>query len=88
MKTVLRFHAAWCGPCKELSRTIDAMKENGTFPDNIKLVEVDVDTEPDLCATYSIRSVPTLVMLNEKGVVAKRLTGASNPARLLEWFTN
>lgn len=50
--TVLKFSAAWCGPCKILSETLKNV-------DGIETIDIDKDEETT--AKYSIKSVPTLV---------------------------
>lgn len=80
MKEVLKFSAAWCGPCQALSMTIKSQDDWGV---NIK--EVDIDDNLDLAAQYSIRSVPTLVML-EDGKEVSRKSGALNAKQLKDFI--
>lgn len=81
MKEVLKFSASWCGPCQMLSMTIKGMTDL-----TIPIKEVDIDDELDLAAQYNIRSVPTLVML-ENGAEIKRVSGAL-PANKVKEFLN
>ena len=80
MKEVLKFSASWCGPCKMLTKTIEGISD---LPIPIK--EIDIDENLDMSAKYSIRGVPTLVML-ENGVEVKRKTGALNTKQLMEFL--
>ena len=78
---VLRFTAIWCQPCKALAETIkDA---------DIKLpIEVvDVDKEPTRAMQYQIRSVPTLIVVDEDGEELRRQTGAMTLSQF-EHFVN
>lgn len=81
MKEVLKFSASWCGPCQALSMTIKSMD---TLPCEVR--EIDIDDNLDMAAQYNIRSVPTLVML-ENGKEVKRVTGAM-PATKVKEFLN
>jgi thioredoxin 1 len=68
MKKVIRFTASWCGPCKMLAKTLESIETN------IPIEVVDIDEQPDLATEFGIRSVPTLVMM-EDNVATKRLIG-------------
>ena len=78
MKRILRFTASWCGPCKALSMNLESA--------NIELpIEVvDIDVHDDLAKEYGIRSVPTLVMLDEN-IEVKRMIGSKTIKELQEW---
>jgi thioredoxin 1 len=68
MKQILYFTASWCGPCKLLKPKIQAMQSR--FPITI----LDVDTNTEACNKYSIRNVPTIVIVNN-GQEVGRLVG-------------
>ena len=72
------FWAEWCGPCKMLAPVLDeiATSEAG----RVKVVKVNVDTNPNLAAKYGIQSIPTLLYIangevrdQSIGVVGKRV---------------
>ena len=78
MKRILRFTASWCGPCKSLAMNLETA--NLGFPIEV----VDIDAHNELAQEYGIRSVPTLVMLDENTEV-KRLIGSKTVNQLQEW---
>lgn len=78
MKEVLKFSASWCGPCQALSMTLKGMDDLG-----VQIKEIDIDDELDLAAQYSIRSVPTLVVLQD-GAEVRRKSGALNKTQIKE----
>ena len=80
MKEVLKFSANWCGPCLMLGMTLKSLDEN-----TIPIREVDIDEELDLASKFNIRSVPTMVML-ENGSEVKRVTGAIPLAKVKEFL--
>jgi thioredoxin 1 len=45
---------------------------------------VDIDVYPDVAIEYGIRSVPTLVMVEDNAVL-KKITGVKTPSELREW---
>ena len=70
MKTAKYFTASWCGPCKAFKPIIEELKVEG-YPINI----IDIDENSNLATEYSIRSVPTTVIL-EDGKEIERFVGA------------
>lgn len=68
--TLLKFYAEWCGPCKLLTKIL---KEN-----NIEHTAIDIDTEDGAIAAdeYNIKSVPTLIMLDDESKEIKRHIGS------------
>ncbi len=79
MKHVLKFAASWCQPCKALS----LMLENQPGGENIE--EIDIDKDMDRAIEYHVRSVPTLIML-EDGKEIKRKTGLPTHEELTIWL--
>ena len=51
------FWAAWCGPCRQVAPVLDALAAEH---DNLKVVKVDVDAEPQLAMEYGITSIPAM----------------------------
>jgi thioredoxin 1 len=80
MKKVVRFTASWCGPCKMLAKTLEEVKTN------VPVEVIDIDAQPDIAAEFGIRSVPTLVMM-EDNAVTKRIVG-NKTKQELEAFIN
>lgn len=79
MKQVLRFTAAWCGPCKMLAKTLDNIETD------VSITVVDIDTDPETTKKYGVRGVPTLVMVdNDKEI--SRLVGSKPEAELRTWL--
>ena len=55
------FWASWCGPCKMLSRTVEALAEQ--YEGKALVCKVNVDEEPDLARRFGVMSIPTVVFL-------------------------
>ena len=61
------FYATWCGPCKELSPTIDAVAEK--YKGKVKFARVDVDKNPKITTKYGVEAMPTLKIFKNGAVV-------------------
>jgi len=80
MKKVIRFTASWCGPCKMLAKTLEEVNTN------VPIEVIDIDENPAVAVEFGIRSVPTLVIV-EDNVPSKRLVG-NKTKQELEAFIN
>ncbi len=77
------FWAAWCGPCRMVSPALDKLARER--PGRIKLVKVDVDTSPDLSRRFDVQAIPTLMVMVD-GKVAARRAGAAPAEVLRSWL--
>lgn len=80
MKKVLRFTASWCGPCKMLAKTLEEVETN------VPIEVIDIDVNPEIATEFGIRSVPTLVIV-EDNIPSKRIVG-NKTKQELEAFIN
>ena len=78
MKRILRFTASWCGPCQGLAMNLE------TASLDLPIEVVDIDVHGEIAQEYGIRSVPTLVMLDEN-IEVKRIIGSKTVNQLQEW---
>lgn len=65
---LIDFYADWCGPCKMLAPTLEALSEKRT---DIKVCKINVDDEPELAQTFDVSVIPTLVAMKDGGVLGK-----------------
>lgn len=81
---LIDFWAEWCGPCKMIGPILEEL--DNELDDKIKIVKVDVDLNNQTAMKYSIRSIPTLIIVKDGEVQAQHL-GAASKAQL-ENFIN
>lgn len=78
----LKFYADWCVPCKGLSQVINNAGDKVTIP----IEDINIDETSSNAADYKVRSVPTMILLNDQGAEVKRKVGTMNEQQLLEFL--
>jgi thioredoxin 1 len=61
-KVLVDFWATWCGPCQMLAPVIEDISTE--LGDKVKVVKVDVDSEPALASEYGVVSIPTVIIFD------------------------
>lgn len=70
---IIDFYATWCGPCKSLAPTLEAIAKQ--YEGRVKVLKVDIDRNQGFAATCGVRSVPTLFFIRKDGMF-QRVVGA------------
>ena len=70
--TLVDFWADWCGPCKMLAPTIEALGEQ--YEGKAAIAKVDIMAYPGLAARFGVMSIPT-VLLFQDGLEIDRKVG-------------
>jgi len=79
MPVVVDFWADWCIPCHMIRPTLEQLAEE--FAGKLKFVSLDVDANPKLAKKFSVRYLPTIVMINN-GEEIDRAIGVLSPKQL------
>src|SRR5262245_23549145 len=78
------FWAEWCGPCRRLTPTVDALASD--FEGRAKVGKLNVDDNPNVAGRFQIRGIPTLLLFKngrlEETVVG--LAGKEDLVRMIE----
>ncbi len=77
---IVDFWAEWCGPCRAVSPILEQIAEERA--DELRVVKVNIDEEPELQQRYGILSIPT-ILLFRGGEPAAAAIG-TQPKRMLE----
>jgi thioredoxin 1 len=75
------FWAPWCGPCKAMSPTVDAVAAE--YAGKLKVGKLNTDDNPGTASRYQIRGIPTLLLFKDGKVVDQRV-GAMPKTELLK----
>ncbi len=80
---VVDFWAEWCGPCKQIGPALEEL--SAEFEGRVKVVKVDVDSNPNAAAAMGVRGIPALFIFKDGQVVSNR-AGAAPKAALQSWI--
>jgi thioredoxin 1 len=73
LPVLVDFWAVWCGPCRAVAPSVDAVAAE--YAGKAIVVKVNVDEEPEIAGRYGVQSIPTLAIFNE-GKLVDQLVGA------------
>ena len=81
---IVDYWAEWCGPCRMIAPTIDAVATE--YAGKVKVGKVDVDTNNSTASRYNVFSIPTLLLFKNGQVVEQRVgaVGKSEVLKMLE----
>ena len=80
---LLDFWAEWCGPCKMIGPLLEEVAVSRA--DNLAVVKLNVDENPNTAQKFGIRSIPTLMLFKDGAVQAQKM-GAMPKSQLDEFL--
>ena len=69
------FWAEWCGPCRMMSPTIDALADD--YSGRVTIGKLNVDENGGAAMRYGVRGIPTLLLFKGGQVVAQKVGATS-----------
>jgi thioredoxin 1 len=66
--TLKDFYADWCGPCKTQDPILEELEDDWA---DVEFEKINVDEEQDVANEYQVRSLPTLIVENDDGIVER-----------------
>jgi thioredoxin 1 len=64
---LVEFWAGWSHPCKAMASMLESFAENEATP--VRVARVNVEEHEDLTEHYGVKSVPTLLVFNQGGLL-------------------
>ncbi len=75
------FWAEWCGPCKVVGPTIEALASD--YQGKVKVAKLNVDDNPEAAGRFGVRSIPTLIVFKD-GAAQEAAVGVRPKGQLAE----
>ncbi len=80
MNKIIYFTAPWCGPCQALGPVMDKLSLD------IPIHKVNIDADMEKASHYSVRSVPTLIKVDQDNNELARVVGNRSREDILNWY--
>lgn len=70
--SMVDFWAEWCGPCRMLGPTVEALADE--YAGKMKVYKMNVDENPETPTQFHIRGIPTIIFF-KNGQAVDQLVG-------------
>jgi len=83
LPVLVDFWATWCGPCRSLAPHVESIAND--FNGRLKVVKLDIDSNPQTPAKYGIRGIPTLLVFKGGELVDKLVGNPGSQAKVAKF---
>ena len=78
------FWAEWCGPCRMIAPSVEAIAEE--YKEKAGVYKMNVDENPHTPSKYGVRGIPMLIIF-KNGEVSSTKVGSLPEAQIESWIT-
>ncbi len=78
------FWAEWCPPCKAMDPVLDRLAEE--MAGKVKIVKLDIETNPATTVRYNVRSMPTLILFRNGQPADMKVGAGQSRVQLVKWL--
>ena len=79
MKQIFYFSADWCVPCQTFGPIMEQTSQK------IQVQKINIDYEPNVIAKYGVKSVPTVILV-ENGQEVRRFVGPKSYQEVMNFI--
>jgi thioredoxin 1 len=78
------FWAEWCPPCKAMDPIMDDLSVE--LDGRVKIVKLDVETNPSTVVRYSVRAMPTMIVFRNGEPADMKVGAGQSRVQLIKWL--
>ena len=79
------FWAEWCGPCKQIGPSLEAISEQ--LAGSLTVAKLNIDDSPTTPARFGVRGIPTMMLFRDGRMVDMKV-GAMPKGKILDWLSD
>lgn len=80
------FWAEWCGPCKQIAPTLEALAKE--LEGRVTIAKVNIDNNQKTPTKYGVRGIPTLMLFKDGEPAVQPLVGMKPKSVIYNWLTS